>query len=64
MGPDAPPDPDEAEGLRSRALDQLGRAFALGFADFEHARRDPGLEALRDLPAFRALLKEWEGRRD
>jgi len=57
-----PCSPAEAEAFRVKAIEQLRKAFELGFDDLAHVRKDPGLEPLRSCPAFEALLKEWEGK--
>lgn len=43
-------------GDRARALAELQLAFDLGFRHVAHARTDPDLAAIRDDPAFRALV--------
>lgn len=42
------------------SLTCLTEAIAAGFKNFEHARKDPDLSALRDLPEFQNLVKEPE----
>ena len=52
--------PGEAAELRARALASLGRAFEFRYSDFDHIRKDPDLDPIRNLPEFQALMKEWE----
>jgi tetratricopeptide (TPR) repeat protein len=42
----------------ARSLACLKEAFAAGFEDFEHARRDTDLTALRELPEFQELVSD------
>ena len=46
--------------LSNGDLNQLGKAIAAGWRDFEHTREDPDLEAIRDDPEFEKLLEERE----
>ncbi|MDH5234869.1 MAG: protein kinase [Gemmatimonadota bacterium] len=46
------------EGETTRALDNLERAFRVGFARQDWVAHDPDLESLRDDPRFQALIRE------
>jgi tetratricopeptide (TPR) repeat protein len=50
----------EAASLRAKALATLRKAIELGFTGLEHVRKSPDFASLRDRPAFKALLAEWE----
>ncbi|MHC4598274.1 MAG: protein kinase domain-containing protein [Planctomycetota bacterium] len=50
----------ELQSMLDAALDNLRSALELGYRDFEALRKGPNLEAIRELPEFEALLKEWE----
>jgi tetratricopeptide (TPR) repeat protein len=39
------------------SLDALRKALRLGYDDLGHIETDPDLDAIRDLPEFRAILK-------
>src|SRR5882672_3201776 len=43
---------------RAAALNQLRQAVELGYRDFDWMQQDPDLEALKNHPAFRALLDQ------
>jgi serine/threonine protein kinase/tetratricopeptide (TPR) repeat protein len=49
-------------GDSTRALDYLGRAVKGGFFCFPWMTRDPWVDSLRHLPAFRRLLDDCESR--
>ena len=53
---------EAAAPLGRQAVDALRRAFALGWTDLDHVARDPDLDAVRDLEAFRALVEEARDR--
>ena len=55
-----PVPPEEATELRGKAVIHLRKALELGWTDLEHIRKDPDLDPIRDLPEFKALMKEWE----
>jgi serine/threonine protein kinase/tetratricopeptide (TPR) repeat protein len=62
-GPKAEPKPlpkEKTAELQQKALTSLGKAFRLGFSDLATLRKDPDLNPIRSLPAFKALVKEWE----
>ena len=40
------------------AMESLQRAVELGFSDYEYLTKDPDLEPLRSLPAFREFQKK------
>jgi hypothetical protein len=40
------------------ALEELRRAVALGYRDFDWMQQDPDLDGLKKLPQFQALLRE------
>ncbi|MHC4598074.1 MAG: FKBP-type peptidyl-prolyl cis-trans isomerase [Planctomycetota bacterium] len=63
QGPEAM-DFSEAEksAFRAEALSNLKRSLELGWKDLEHIGKDKDLDPIRDLPEFKALLAEWEGR--
>ena len=44
------------------AMKTLRRAVELGYRDFRYMREDHDLDSIRQLPAFRQLLREFEGR--
>jgi hypothetical protein len=44
------------------ALKTLRRAVELGYRDFRYMREDRDLDAIRDDPRFRQLLREFENR--
>jgi tetratricopeptide (TPR) repeat protein len=44
------------------ALEALRRAFELGYDDFRYMRQDRDLDAIRDDPRYRALVREFESR--
>jgi len=46
------------EGERDRAIDNLRRAFLVGFARRDWIEKDPDLDSLRDDPRFQALVRE------
>lgn len=46
------------QGSASQAIDALSRAIDYGYRDFGHLEVDPDLESLRQLPAYRALLRQ------
>ena len=47
-------------GEKDMALVYLGRALDKGYREFNHLRRDNDLDAIRDLPAFKAMVTEYE----
>jgi tetratricopeptide (TPR) repeat protein len=51
---------EERDRLAAEAVGNLRKALELGFTDLDPIRKDPGLAPLRELPEFKALLKEWE----
>ena len=46
------------QGAPGQAIEALGRAIAYGYDDFDHLEIDPDLDTLRELPAYRDLLKQ------
>jgi len=46
--------------LSPGALDALRKAVSYGWTHLDDARKDPLLDPIRDLPEFKALMKEWE----
>ncbi|MHC5038902.1 MAG: protein kinase domain-containing protein [Planctomycetota bacterium] len=52
----------EAAALRKEALQHLRKAFELGWTDIDNLRKESDLEAIRKLPEFETLIKEWEKR--
>jgi serine/threonine protein kinase len=52
----------EPAGADARAIEHLRKAFELGWSDLDHIRKDTDLDPIRRLPAFEALLKEWESK--
>jgi hypothetical protein len=52
--------PAKAEEHRSKAVEHLRKAFQYGWNDMAHIRKDTDLDPIRDLPAFKALLAEFE----
>lgn len=44
-------------GLLEQSLASLGKAFRLGYDDFEHLEADTDLESLRSLPEFQRLIE-------
>ncbi|MHC5038646.1 MAG: protein kinase domain-containing protein [Planctomycetota bacterium] len=57
-----PPKEAEASKLRTEALNHLRRALGMGWHDLDHMKRDTDLVPIRDLPEFKALLAEYEGK--
>jgi tetratricopeptide (TPR) repeat protein len=55
---------EEERKLRDRALFHLRQAFTLGWEDFKQARKEPDLASLHSLAAFKALVEEWERKRE
>ena len=47
------------QGAQNQAIDSLARAIDLGYRDFGHLEVDPDLESLRQLPAYRALVRRY-----
>lgn len=47
-------------GDTDKSLEHLRKCLELGWCRFTHARRDDDLKTVRELPAFEALLKEYE----
>jgi len=45
------------QGAAAQAVDALSRAIDYGYGDFGHLEVDPDLDSLRQLPAYRALLR-------
>jgi tetratricopeptide (TPR) repeat protein len=56
--PAVPVAPADAASLRSRALENLRKAVALGAADAAQVRADSDFEPLKGLPEFEAFLRE------
>jgi hypothetical protein len=56
-------DPAEAKAYREKALANLRRSLELGWKWVRELRTNRGLAPLHDLPAFQALVKEWEEKR-
>jgi hypothetical protein len=52
--------PEKAKELRGKALAHLRKALELGWTDLDHISKDPDFAPIRDLPEFKALMKEWE----
>jgi hypothetical protein len=46
------------EGERDRAIDNLRRAFRVGFARRDWIEQDPDLDSIREDPRFQALVRE------
>ena len=46
------------QGAATQAVDALARAIDYGYDDFGHLEVDPDLDSLRQLPAYRALLRQ------
>ncbi|MHC4780016.1 MAG: tetratricopeptide repeat protein, partial [Planctomycetota bacterium] len=53
---------EERTSAIDKALARVRKGFDLGYRDFAHLRKDPGLAPLRELPEFEKLLKEYEGK--
>jgi tetratricopeptide (TPR) repeat protein len=49
-------------GKKEEALKTLAESVKLGFDDFDHIRKDPDLESLRDEPGFGKILESGEDR--
>jgi len=49
-----------SSGLRDEALEALRRALETGYDDFEYMEQDSDLDSLRQDPAYRALLREFD----
>jgi tetratricopeptide (TPR) repeat protein len=47
---------------RDAAIQTLRRAVELGYRDFRYMRQDRDLDAIRDDPRFRQILREFEQR--
>jgi tetratricopeptide (TPR) repeat protein len=47
------------QGESGEALSALAQAIDFGYRDFGHLEVDPDLESLRQLPAYRALMKRY-----
>ena len=45
------------QGAPAQAIQELGRAIAYGYDDFDHLEIDPDLDGLRGLPAYHDLLR-------
>lgn len=50
------------KGDKELALDYFRRALEKGYRDFNHIRRDPGLDGIRETSAFRSMVKEYEAK--
>ena len=50
------------QGEVSEAMSALVQAIDYGYRDFGHLEVDPDLESLRQLPAYRALMKRFGSR--
>ncbi|MDI9641117.1 hypothetical protein QPK87_05500 [Kamptonema cortianum] len=48
------------EGDSKSALKELNRAVELNFNMYEHAKEDPDLDSLRDLPEFKKIMERLE----
>ncbi|MHC5038611.1 MAG: protein kinase domain-containing protein [Planctomycetota bacterium] len=57
-----PLSPERIAELQAKAVGNLRKAFERGWTDMDRIRKDPELAPLRELPAFKALLREWEKR--
>jgi len=49
-------------GESDMALVYLGRALDKGYREFNHMRRDHDLDAIRNLPAFKTMVTDYEHR--
>lgn len=49
-------------GMLEKAVGFLRQAFEKGYRLFKHVENDDDLNPLRDLPGFKALMKEYEGK--
>ena len=47
---------------RDQAIKTLRRAVELGYRDFRYMREDRDLDAIRQDPRFRQMMREYEGR--
>ncbi len=47
------------QGAPGQAIEELSRAFAYGYDDFDHLEVDPDLDNLRHLPAYQDLLRQY-----
>ncbi|MHC5082031.1 MAG: tetratricopeptide repeat protein, partial [Planctomycetota bacterium] len=53
--------PDEKRtDLQTKAVASLRKAFEYGWTDLDGIRKDADLDPIRDLPAFKALIAEYE----
>jgi tetratricopeptide (TPR) repeat protein len=50
------------QGEVTEAMSALAQAIDYGYRDFGHLEVDPDLESLRQLPAYRALMKRFGSR--
>ena len=49
-------------GRPEESVTALRTAFEMGYRDFAHIRQDDDMDAVRDLPEFKALMQEYEAK--
>lgn len=49
-------------GRLEESIDALRKSFEKGYRSFSHIRLDDDLDAVRDLPEFKALMEEYEAK--
>ncbi|MHC5077452.1 MAG: protein kinase domain-containing protein [Planctomycetota bacterium] len=53
---------EASEAYRQKAIERLREALKLGFAELEYLRQNYELDPLRDMPEFKAILKELKAK--
>lgn len=51
-------------GRQEESIAALRTAFEKGYRSFAHIRQDDDMDAVRDLPAFKALMEEYEAKHE
>ena len=51
-------------GHPEESIAALRTAFEMGYRDFAHIRQDDDMDAVRDLPEFKALMQEYEAKHE